>query len=129
MKIVPLVFWCSLSFLAACSSAPFNVTGADTPLVDYRYFLTGLSNPMHAADNGFGDTRAEEILQLREEIILVMGTARTFDDFEEEQYSQFVRLSRELYKKMCSDQRFVNDRASLYEMLLNPDVDSRLASL
>ncbi|MDP6651290.1 MAG: hypothetical protein QGF90_04140 [Gammaproteobacteria bacterium] len=103
------------------------MTSADTALADYRNFLSGLSSPMHVTDNGVGDSQAEEILQLRDEIVLVMGTARSFDDFDNQQYSQFMRFSKELYKRMCSDQRFVNDRAPLYEMLLHPDVVARLA--
>ncbi len=128
MKIRSLLLVCTVAFLTACNITPVNLTSTDQSLMEYRYFLNDLTSYMNAAD-GYNDAKVRGVLQIREEILREVGNARSFDEFDDEQYYNFVSLSKKLYHRMCADLRFMNDRSALYELLLTPSVDVGLAGI
>jgi hypothetical protein len=96
---------------------------------DYRVFLTGLSGQITDVDYSANFSNGSDILQIRDEILIVIGNTESFSEFDYQQYMKFVSLTRELYQRMCSEQRFVANRAKLYEMLVNPNIGAQVVSL
>ncbi|MDA1372633.1 MAG: hypothetical protein O2971_17995 [Proteobacteria bacterium] len=130
MKIKSLLLAFSISLLAACSATSQQFTTVDSELVEFRYFLTGLTHQMQPVGaSGIEEARRNDIMQIRDEMLIVIGTARSLEEFSDQQYFDLVSLAQQLYRKMCAEQRFVPDRSALYARLLTPGIDSRLARL
>ncbi len=122
---------CSVVLLAACTSAPYSPT-VDAEITDYRLFLNDVATQLHEANVnavGFNDADVSDLLLLVDDIERVMGSHRSFDDMESQQYARFLGLTQKLYQGMCSNSGLVENRTRLYEMLMTPRTGAGVASL
>ena len=116
--------------MAACSSAPNNVVTSSSDLTDYRIFLSDLSRLSDSVPQDLYDSsKVDDMMQIRDQLYLVMGNAQDFSELTNEQHDRFSALTKQLYRHMCSDRRFVTERAYLYELLVVPDFERQFASL
>lgn len=130
MNIKSIVLLGVVSMMAACATTPVEMTAYDSEVSEYRIFLSGLDRQVNDMSFDPSNTsRVFDILQVRDEIYHVMGGTKSFDEFSETQYAEFRALSKELYRRMCSEQQFVAERAYLYDMLMSPNFDRQVAGI
>ena len=119
-----------VSMMAACNGAPADMIYYDSEMIQYRDFLSDLDRRVSTmAYQNSGSTSDFDILQLRDEINYVIGDARSFNEFSYAQYVEFRSLTNELYRRLCSAQPFVEQRAILYDLLVSHDIGHQIASI
>ena len=130
MNIKPIVFLGLVSMMVACTSAPGEVSSYDPDVSEYRIFLSSLDRQVsEMVYNSASSSKAMDILHVRDDIYRLMGSTRSIAEFSNAEFAEFRALTHELYRRMCSESRFIAERAYLYDMLVAPNLGRQVAGI